>query len=307
MRKVAVCGTESGYNRHRRNGEKPCDRCYEAERAAQLIRKRKKGVGPRRVSGCGTNAGYQRHRYYGEEACERCLEASRVRNRQRTGYKAYQSPVCGTPGGYGAHIYRKERPCDECRIANTEHVRAKKGIQPRKPAQCGTVGGHHKHARLKEKPCDACREARNQNHREYYARNRERLRELAAAWYRTPTGQEQARRDVFKRRARYAAVECSLTLAEQEEMWRLYDGRCYVCRIRPANTRDHVIPVSKGGADTAANCRPMCKSCNCSKGAKDVLDWLAPKWRPVWSAPLVPNYEVSEHHRADLAHILERI
>jgi hypothetical protein len=33
-------------------------------------------------------------------------------------------------------------------------------------------------------------------------------------------------------------------------------------------TRDHVIPVSKGGPDVLENCQTMCKQCNTEKGDK---------------------------------------
>lgn len=39
-RPVAVCGTTGGYQRHRRNDDKPCSACREANSAASLLRKR---------------------------------------------------------------------------------------------------------------------------------------------------------------------------------------------------------------------------------------------------------------------------
>lgn len=41
-RKVASCGTRSGYNRHRCNGEDPCDPCREAENRYQRERQRRR-------------------------------------------------------------------------------------------------------------------------------------------------------------------------------------------------------------------------------------------------------------------------
>ena len=53
-RKVAVCGTKGGFNRHRRTlGEEPCAACREAENAA---RRRLRAAGPaekRYCTGCG--------------------------------------------------------------------------------------------------------------------------------------------------------------------------------------------------------------------------------------------------------------
>lgn len=38
-------------------------------------------------------------------------------------------------------------------------------------------------------------------------------------------------------------------------------------------TMDHVAPVSQGGETTVGNIIPACRSCNSSKGAKDMIEW----------------------------------
>jgi 5-methylcytosine-specific restriction endonuclease McrA len=46
----------------------------------------------------------------------------------------------------------------------------------------------------------------------------------------------------------------------------LWGNRCWICGCtdKPL-TRDHVKPVSKGGADMLSNIRPACQSCNSKK------------------------------------------
>ncbi|MEM0116858.1 MAG: HNH endonuclease [Conexivisphaerales archaeon] len=48
---------------------------------------------------------------------------------------------------------------------------------------------------------------------------------------------------------------------------------CVYCNSAKEIHFDHIIPLSKGGPDTADNMVPVCSSCNSSKGDKDLYDW----------------------------------
>lgn len=54
-----------------------------------------------------------------------------------------------------------------------------------------------------------------------------------------------------------------------EAVKRAYGYRCADCGRREPNielTRDHIIPTSRGGLNTADNIAPRCRSCNARKG-----------------------------------------
>lgn len=53
----------------------------------------------------------------------------------------------------------------------------------------------------------------------------------------------------------------------------LFDGQCAYCGS-PAEAWDHITPVVKGGRTTPGNILPACKSCNSSKGDRDVYEWM---------------------------------
>lgn len=55
-----------------------------------------------------------------------------------------------------------------------------------------------------------------------------------------------------------------------------FEGRCAYCS-RPAETWDHIVPVSKGGDTTPGNVVPACRSCNSSKKDRDLDEWMAEK------------------------------
>ena len=58
-------------------------------------------------------------------------------------------------------------------------------------------------------------------------------------------------------------------------------GICTYCKEETETTFDHVIPVSQGGDDSISNQVPACKSCNSSKGDKDVIEWCKERGEPV--------------------------
>lgn len=54
----------------------------------------------------------------------------------------------------------------------------------------------------------------------------------------------------------------------QREVWRRDGGKCIECGINEKLEYDHIIPHSKGGADTVRNIQLLCESCNRTKSAK---------------------------------------
>ncbi|MEU0071293.1 HNH endonuclease signature motif containing protein [Streptomyces sp. NPDC006332] len=41
---------------------------------------------------------------------------------------------------------------------------------------------------------------------------------------------------------------------------------CSICYSRPAETADHIVPLSRGGTNDIENLRPACGPCNFSRG-----------------------------------------
>ena len=54
----------------------------------------------------------------------------------------------------------------------------------------------------------------------------------------------------------------------KREVWRRDQGKCVECGSQNRLEYDHIIPVSKGGSNTARNVQLLCEQCNRSKGAK---------------------------------------
>lgn len=75
-KRLAPCGTNAAYSRHRVHDEKPCEACRTAH--AVYMRSRADRRPDRSRKPCGTLAAYRRHIRNGEVPCEACTEANRI-------------------------------------------------------------------------------------------------------------------------------------------------------------------------------------------------------------------------------------
>jgi 5-methylcytosine-specific restriction endonuclease McrA len=65
----------------------------------------------------------------------------------------------------------------------------------------------------------------------------------------------------------------SITKVVQREVWRRDEGRCVECGSRENLEFDHIIPVSRGGGNTARNVQLLCEKCNRQKGHSEPGDF----------------------------------
>lgn len=94
-----------------------------------------------------------------------------------------------------------------------------------------------------------------------------------ARYIKTENGREVNLRKTNKRRYILLNTVCTLTLAEWKDILIKYNNRCAYCHIEFTDTikptRDHVIPLIRGGHHIKDNIVPACKSCNSRKRDKD--------------------------------------
>jgi len=120
--------------------------------------------------------------------------------------------------------------------------------------------------------------ARHAQKRRAEARERASLpsvRQKRRKYLRSPKAKEYRYGREAKKRARAGAV-VDFTAEEWEAL--LTEHECCAYCGQPFDlfrkpTRDHVVPLIRGGNHTKDNILPACPSCNCSKGARPVEEF----------------------------------
>jgi len=86
------------------------------------------------------------------------------------------------------------------------------------------------------------------------------------------------------RKRRVRVMEARRIATHTREQWlalRKFCGSCVACGNDDENTlsRDHIVPLARGGHDGISNIQPLCGSCNSRKGTLDWGDLRPPGWR----------------------------
>lgn len=87
-------------------------------------------------------------------------------------------------------------------------------------------------------------------HRRWKAKNPERMAHLKAARY-----------------ARERSAKGSHSFEEWQDLISRFGHKCANCKECKPLTKDHIIPLSKGGTDYIMNIQPLCRNCNSRKWA----------------------------------------
>jgi 5-methylcytosine-specific restriction endonuclease McrA len=191
--------------------------------------------------------------------------------------KAYIARVKADPKAYARLRKRLRVNLRAWRLRNREHVNASAITYQRKTRKLNPhryrAADKRKYAKIKKDPVRyAALLERNrktllrwrQLHRKHY--NAQASARVKAARTLDP---EKFRKHCQLRRARQFAAVGSHTLSQWLSRVRLYGWRCTYCGKRLTKktlTKDHRIPLSRGGSDYASNLVPACGRCNTSKG-----------------------------------------
>lgn len=114
----------------------------------------------------------------------------------------------------------------------------------------------------------------NANNKRWVQNNPEKVKRTRENWKTNHPGKytEKAKQDWQKRRAAKLNAPGSGVLPEEwNRIVTKFNGKC----IGPGPhggtlSMDHIVPLSRGGADTANNIQPLCRVCNSRKGTRTI-------------------------------------
>lgn len=77
--------------------------------------------------------------------------------------------------------------------------------------------------------------------------------------------EEMSNEGLFQDDVSYGKIRESIPQEVQDRVWRRDGGTCVKCGSQEKLEFDHIIPISKGGANTYRNIQLLCESCNRKK------------------------------------------
>ena len=122
-----------------------------------------------------------------------------------------------------------------------------------------------------------------QEHKEYFIEYLKKWRKennYCSQWKKTEKGKANNQRSNSKRRSRLRGIINTLTAEEWQGILKQHNFKCVYCGKNLLDlfdtTRDHIIPISKGGNNTKENIAPACRSCNAKKYNKIISTKIFP-------------------------------
>lgn len=113
----------------------------------------------------------------------------------------------------------------------------------------------------------------------YYQKNSETVKERTKEWAKNnpQRNKELNRLKWHKYRSRLSKLDFQYTKKEWECCKEHFNHKCSYCGSDEDLTREHFVPVIKGGEFTRNNIIPACGSCNYSKSDRDFFEWYPNK------------------------------
>ena len=224
----------------------------------------------------------RRNRAWYERNRDRLRELSRTpeaKERKRQKSKLYRQRHLGEERARDRARYPDRKEVALARFK--ERYRSEPGYRERINADTAAYQREHKDLKKKwgKKYYDSHRDRESQRKKEAYRKNPEVFSARVRRYRESDPERcvELYRKIGDLRRTRERGAVGWYTRAQWMARVSFYGWKCYYCRVAltlKTLTRDHRIPLSRGGSAWPSNLVPACKKCNCSKHTRTEREFL---------------------------------
>ena len=184
------------------------------------------------------------------KSCSSCKEIKPAKefysHRRNKDGLTYQCKVCM---GRSSRRYRDDSPTYKAKDSKRSRLYALRNPESSRRAQ----------ATFREKH----QEERREYSRKFSKENKSKKAAYLRKWRKLFPEKAAAQRYARRTRENGApGISNEFQIAARIEM---FGGRCWICRDK-IQALDHVKPLARGGSNWPANLRPVCRTCNSSKG-----------------------------------------
>jgi 5-methylcytosine-specific restriction endonuclease McrA len=183
------------------------------------------------------------------------------------------------------------QPCKDCwkedgRRRDRGYKNRPVSVAEKTCPHCGATKPSSMYFRFRAKPdglSSWCKECVGAKNREWERTHRDTKRKLTNAW------QHKNHAHYRELQKKYFRSDKGLLAGYRKRAWRhgskllgthtadewnakceQYGMMCASCRENKPLTRDHIVPISKGGGNSIDNIQPLCRACNTRKKDKTI-------------------------------------
>lgn len=175
--------------------------------------------------------------------------------------------------GHMADRNTRDGSCVECQRLHSEKKNAEGAHTAWYEANIGRLRVYQKQYRADNK--EVIRESQRRCHERDPTANAAR----AARWAKANPERAKENRGAasHRRRKRVWASDKNFTAEDVRRIFKAQKGKCAYCKVSLKKGRriDHIVPLAKGGDNSAANIQLTCLPCNAKKSAKLPAAWAA--------------------------------
>lgn len=173
------------------------------------------------------------------------------------------------------HNKNKESRCEYARKYHQEN-RDRKNAEAKKRSKEHYLRNREETLKRQKKYYHENKQAISKRTKDYRKKNKEKIGAYFKKYRQSERGKELGRLNCLKWKSLKKELTATFTVKQWKDCKEHFNNTCAYCG-KPSKrlTKEHFIPVTKGGVFTVSNIIPACQFCNSSKNNNDFFEWYS--------------------------------